>query len=207
MTHRAAPPKQYRRAGHLLGPSGGSCSAALATLVIALAACGSPPRPDHGSYSSTGAETTATVKPYAFPRAKRLAIASPTARFPCVRDWAEQHLQGKGIISAAPVALDSGFVATRLVRPGALSADELAALDGMLVLAIAVDSLEGPGGGWNPWSGAITSSLERSDLALAIYEPGNTTALWRSQSRVRAALKCPDSELKAQLQQLLAHIQ
>jgi hypothetical protein len=207
MTHRPASPKQYRRAGHLLGSSGGSRAAALATLVIALAACGSPPRPDHGTYSSTGAETTATVKTYPFPRAKRLAIASPSARFACVRDWAEQHLQGKGIVSADPVALDTGFVATRLVRPGALSADELAALDGTLVLTIAVESLEGPGGSWNAWSGAITSSLERSDLALALYEPGNTIALWRGQSRVRAVLKCPDSDLKTQLQQLLAHIQ
>jgi hypothetical protein len=44
-------------------------------------------------------------------------------------------------------------------------------------------------------------------MALAIYEPGNATALWRSHSRVRTALKCPDQDLKTQLQQLLAHIQ
>jgi hypothetical protein len=44
-------------------------------------------------------------------------------------------------------------------------------------------------------------------MALAICEPGNATALWRCHSRVRTALKCPDQDLKTQLQQLLAHIQ
>lgn len=208
MTHRPNPPTQYRLAGHLLWQAAGLRGTVVAALLLTVAACGSPPpRPDHGTYSSTAAATQA-IKPYPFPRARRLAIAAPDARFLCVREWAERDLQGKGInFATLPFALDPGFVATRLVRPGALSADELAAFDGALVLAIAVELLEGPGGRWNAWSGAITSTLERLDVALAIYEPGNTAALWRSQSRVRAALNCPDQELKTQLQQLLAHIQ
>ena len=180
---------------------------AVAALVIAIAACGALRRPDHGSYIATGGESQ-PVKRFQYPRAKLLAIASPSARFQCVREWAERDLQGKGIpFASVPFVLDQGFVATRLIQPGTLSASERATLDGALVLAIVVESIEGQSGSWNPFSGAITSAHQRTDISLALYEPDSAAALWRAQSRVRRVLNCPDQELRTQLQQLLGNIQ
>jgi len=179
---------------------------AVAALIVAIAACGAPLRPDHGNYITTGAESR-PVKHFQYPRAKRLVIASPSTRFQCVHEWAEHDLRGKGILLAAvPFVRDQGFVAARLIQPGTLSADERATLDGALVLAIVVESIEGPSGGWNPFSGAITSAHQRTDIGLALYEPDSAVVLWRAESRVRTALNCPDQELGAQLQQMLDNI-
>jgi hypothetical protein len=161
------------------------CAAAVAVLVVAVSACGSPspPRADHGSYATTGAAQE-PVRRFVFPRAKRLLITSPSARFPCARAWAERDLQGKGItLDTAP-----------------------AGSEGALVLSIAIDSVEGPGGSWNAWSGAITSSHQRTDISLAITEPGSAAALWRSQTRLRTNLGCADQALRTQLQLLLDNI-
>ena len=185
-------------------------AATAAAAALAVAACSAPPplRPDHGSYVATQA-TSESVRRFEYPRAKRLVIASPSAPFQCAVEWADRDLRGKAIpVASASFVLDSVFVTTRLTQPATLSASEHTALDGALVLVIAVESLAGPGGHWNPLSSTlnISSAHQRTDISLAIYEPGKTTALWRAQARVREVLKCPDQELQTQLMQLLANI-
>ncbi len=160
-------------------PAGLAVAVALA---LATVACGAPapPRPDHGTYVATGAEQPPGQR-FEFPRTKRLVIKSPSARFLCARELAQHELQGKGIA-----------VATTPVEPG-----------GALELSIAIESLDGPGGSWNPLSGAITSSHQRTDISLVISEPGSATAIWRTHTRLRTNLSCADQELRTQLRFLL----
>ena len=161
---------------------------AVAALALALAACGSTPnRPDHGQYTTTVAAGPA-IQSFVFPRSRRAGVVAPARDFPCAGDRALRHLRDKGL---AAEALPEGAPAG----------------DGTLLLVVRIEALQGPGAFWSPFSGAIASNYARTDISLAIHDPGQATALWRARTRLRAALTCADEELLSQLQQLLTHIQ
>lgn len=161
---------------------------AVAALVLVLAACsGTPNRPDHGRYTATVAAAPA-VQSFVFPRSRRAGVVAPVQAFPCAVDRAMRFLRDMGL-------------AAETVPEGAPAGD------GALLLVVRIETLQGPGAFWSPFSGAIASNYARTDISVAIHDPGQATPLWRARTRVRAALTCADEELLAQLQQLLTHIQ
>jgi hypothetical protein len=164
-----------------------SCRPTAAALALVLAACGGPPlRPDHGAYAPTVAAAPSVAR-FVFPRDKRLAVVPPREPFACAHAAADADLRARGVPIATVTAVPASPAGT-------------------LVLAIAIETLDGPGGHWNPFSGGIASTHQRTDIRLALYEPGRAEPLWRAHARVRALLTCDDPELRTQLLQLLTRI-
>jgi hypothetical protein len=167
---------------------------------LLLAGCSAAPalRPDHGSYSTTGATTgagagvaaggaTSIPDRYPFPRARHLVVAARPADYSCVRSWVEETLRSRGI---------------RIAAGGEAPQDAL-------TLAVSIEALQGPGASWAPFSAAmnITSAHHRTDIDITIREPGAGAALWRARTRERAVLSCADADLKTHVQRLLEPIQ
>jgi hypothetical protein len=182
-----------------------SCRRAAAALSLALAACGGPPlRPDHGAYAPTVAAAPSIAR-FAFPRDKRLAFAPPPEPFACALAAADADLRARGVPMATATPVPA-FDALKPARAGGATDAERASPAGVLVLAIAIETLDGPGGHWNPFSGGIASTHQRTDIRMALYEPGRAEPLWRAHARVRTLLTCDGPELRLQLLQLLTQI-
>jgi hypothetical protein len=105
----------------------------------------------------------------------------------------------------AEIAADLQPLVARLAR-GALNADtvallaRLAAIDqNFAVLAIRMRAKSGVGGSWNPNTGAITSSMNTTELSAALVSRGAGRVVWKNDVALR---KVPSAASKDFLQKV-----
>lgn len=119
------------------------------------------------------------------------------------------RLRSLGVPAASPQDRIDTNLMLRHLRRSSLKPDEAAAgLDDAIVLAVFVDALEGPAGGWRPMEIMdLKSAHNRSDVGLAVYDGRSHSILWSGMVRARRVLGCEDPELMDMLLTMTSRIE
>lgn len=127
----------------------------------------------------------------------------------CAESYLYERLRSLGVPVALPRDRIDMDVMWRHQRGSPSVADQSAAgLDDAIVLAVHVDALEGPGGGWNLMSVMdFKSAHKRSDVGLAVYDGRSRDILWSGMVRARRVLRCDDPELVDMLRIMTSRIE
>lgn len=135
-------------------------------------------------------------------------------------ETARTHLQAQNFTPVDPASLQSPIVAdslsqleplrSRLAR-GLVNDDartafaRLAAQPGDdLILVQFVHFKEGPGGSWDPNTGAITSQMSSTLIQIALISPRSAAVLWKSEEFERKVYRANDAKFVRMLDQLYA---
>jgi hypothetical protein len=173
---------------------------------IVLLIYGCSTSPDHGKYARTEA-VSYSIESYNYPREKQMLVYISNNAFLCGYDSVEQYINDKGIQAIrSPVAIDSSFIGDPINSMSSLSEEEKSLIRGSLILSIAIETTDGPGGSWNPMSGYITSSLKKTKIISSIYDMGSQRFEWSGRVQVRELLDCDNIKFHDLLTQLLDNI-
>jgi hypothetical protein len=180
---------------------------ALIALAALIAGCVST-QPDVGQYSST-ATSAAPDQAFRLPRDRKLLVASVPGQPACAAELLSERLHSLAVAVEWPRDRIDVDLLSRHQRGAALTADEAAVgLDEAIVLAVFVDALEGPGGGWRPMATMdLKSPHHRSDVGLAVYDGRSRAILWSSKVRARRVLQCDDEELLSMIHTIVSRVE